>query len=409
METTMPQYKYLLVGGGMAASAAARGIRKLDKDGTIGLIGSESDRPYKRPSLSKGLWKDQTIDDIWSGTEKLGVTFHLGRNAERLDPGRKVVVDDQGTPFGFDKLLLATGASPRRLPFGGDDIIYFRSLADYRRLRALSERGNRFAVIGGGFIGWEIAAALAMNGKEVTMLFPEPYIGHRVYPADLGEFLNRFYREKGVEVLAGRKLLGLDRQGEWLALKTRDGDGQEETVEVDAAVAGIGVTPNTELAQAAGLEVADGVIVDEFLRTSHPDVYAAGDVASFYNPALERRLRVEHEDNANTMGRYAGRVMAGAHERYRHLPFFYSDLFDLGYEAVGELDPRLEVVAEWAEPFREGVVAYVSNGRIRGLLLWNVWEQVKAARQIVVEGAVFDSPARLRERLRALVTTAQAA
>ena len=160
-------------------------------------------------------------------------------------------------------------------------------------------------------------------------------------------------------------------------------------VTVDAVVAGIGTVPNTDLAAAAGVLVENGIVVDERLRTSHPDVFAAGDVASFLAPALGRRIRVEHEDNAVTMGRAAGRSMAGDQSPYTHLPFFYSDLFDLGYEAVGELDPRLETVADWKTEFREGVIYYLSSGRVRGVLLWNTWGQVDGARALIAEPGPF--------------------
>ena len=160
---------------------------------------------------------------------------------------------------------------------------------------------------------------------------------------------------------------------------------------VDGVVAGIGIEPDVRLAEGAGLEVGDGIVVDEFLRTSSPDVYAAGDVANFYNPDLDERLRVEHEDNANTMGLLAGRNMAGAAEPYHHLPFFYSDLFELGYEAVGEVDARLETVADWKDLGREGVVYYLREGQVRGVLLWNVWEQVDAARRLIAEPGPFEA------------------
>jgi 3-phenylpropionate/trans-cinnamate dioxygenase ferredoxin reductase subunit len=156
-----------------------------------------------------------------------------------------------------------------------------------------------------------------------------------------------------------------------------------EPLSADGIVAGLGIIPNAGLAADAGLEVNDGVVVDELLRTTSADIYAAGDVARFYNPALGRTLRVEHEDNANTMGRAAGRNMAGASESYSHLPFFYSDLFELGYEAVGELDSRLETVSEWKVPFREGIVYYLRDSKVSGVLLWNVWEKVEAARAII--------------------------
>ena len=385
----------------MTADAAAHAMREVDRTGSIGIVGSEPHPPYDRPPLSKGLWKGKDLKSIWRKSDGLGVTFHVGRRVRRLDAQNKRVTDDEGTVHSFDKLLLATGSTPRRLPFGGESIIYFRTLDDYQRLRSLTERGRRFAVIGGGFIGSEIAAALAMNGKEVLLAFPDEGIGGRLFPPDLAGFLNDFYRGKGVEVLAGASVVGMDMRDDRPTLKTRSASsGKEQSVEVDGVVAGVGVQPNVELAQAAGLKVENGVRVDASLRTGHPDIYAAGDVASFHNPALDQWLRVEHEDNANTMGGMAGRSMAGAPVTYDHLPSFYSDLFDLGYEAVGELDARLETVADWKEPYREGVVYYLRGGRVRGVLLWNVWEQVEAARRLIREPGPFRA-ADLKGRLPA--------
>jgi 3-phenylpropionate/trans-cinnamate dioxygenase ferredoxin reductase subunit len=255
----------------------------------------------------------------------------LGRRALSLDPQAKQVIDNQGTVYTYDQLLLATGGTPRRLPFGGDHIIYFRTLDDYRQLRALTEQGRRFAVIGGEFIGSEIAAALAMDGKQVVMAFPDAGIGRRMFPPDLGAFLNDYYRRKGVEVRAGEQVVGLEmRDGRAVLTLLGTDSAAEHRLEVDGVVAGIGIEPNVKLARAAGLAVDNGIVVDSSLCTSHPGIYAAGDVAAFINPALGPRLRVEHEDNANTMGRLAGLAMAGQAVSYDHLPFFYSDLFELG-------------------------------------------------------------------------------
>lgn len=390
----MPHFKYLIVGGGMTADAAVSGIRESDLDGSIGLISAEQNAPYNRPPLSKGLWKGDTPESIWRGTDKQSVTLHLGQKARTLNPPQKTVTDEQGKVYTFEKLLLATGATPRRVPFDDGSIIYYRTVEDYRNLRDLTEKGRRFAVIGGGFIGWEIAAALTMNGKESVMLFPGEAIGDHVYPVDLARFLNDYYRQKGVNVVPRSAVIGLEKTSHGAKLKTRS---QGEFL-VDGVVAGLGVTPNVELAQSAGLKVDNGIVVDELLRASGQNVYAAGDVANFYNPALEKRLRVEHEDNANTMGREAGRAMAGRGTPYHHLPFFYSDLFELGYEAVGELDPRLEIFADWKEPYREGVVYYLRGGQVRGVLLWNVWGQVDAARQLIAEPGPFGA-ADLKGRL----------
>jgi 3-phenylpropionate/trans-cinnamate dioxygenase ferredoxin reductase component len=380
-------YKYLIIGGGMTADAAVRGIRQLDGEGSIGLIGQEPYPPYDRPPLSKGLWRGDSVEDIWRNIQEQSVEVHLGLRAQVLEPRNRRLTDERGEVYTFGKLLLATGGRPRRLPFGEDRIIYFRTLEDYRKLRALAQQGRRFAVIGGGFIGSEIAAALAMNGNEVVMLFPTEAIGAHAYPADLARFLNGFYRENGVEVLPGETVSGLETHIQKLEVRTSG--GQEITV--DGVVAGIGIEPDIRLAEGAGLEVGDGIVVDEFLRSSSPDVYAAGDVANFYNPDLDKRLRVEHEDNANTMGLLAGRNMAGAAEPYHHLPFFYSDLFELGYEAVGEVDARLETVADWKDLGREGVVYYLREGQVRGVLLWNVWGQVDAARRLIAEPGPFEA------------------
>jgi NADPH-dependent 2,4-dienoyl-CoA reductase/sulfur reductase-like enzyme len=180
--------------------------------------------------------------------------------------------------------------------------------------------------------------------------------------------------------------------------QVRSGNG--EPVLADAVVAGLGIEPNVDLARQAGLAVSDGVEVDELLRTRRPGIYAAGDVANFLNPALGRRMRVEHEDNANTMGEIAGRNMAGARRRYDHLPMFYSDLFDLGYEAVGDVSARHQTVADWKEKFREGVIYYLDGSRVCGVLLWNTWDQVDAARALVAEPGPF-RPEQLKGRLPA--------
>jgi 3-phenylpropionate/trans-cinnamate dioxygenase ferredoxin reductase subunit len=381
----MTNYQYLIIGGGMAAAAAVDGIREVDSSGNIGLISAELDPPYDRPPLSKALWKGKSLDIIWRKTEDKGVKVHLGRVAKEIVFKQKRVLDDKGDVFTYQKLLLATGGKPRRLAFGDDQIIYFRTLSDYRRLRALTETGRRFAVVGGGFIGSEIAAALALNGKEVVMIFPDKDIGGRVFPRPLAQFVSNFYKQKGVEVLAGEKIIGLETRGNQRVLKT----STNREIGVDGVVAGVGIEPNVELAQAVGLEVENGIIVDEFLRTSRPDIHAAGDNAVFYNPALGKRIRVEHEDNANSMGRLAGRNMAGKSEPYLHQPFFYSDMFDLGYEAVGEVDSRLETFADWKRPNEEGVIYYLKDDRVRGVLLWNVWEQVETARQLIAEPGPF--------------------
>ena len=242
-------------------------------------------------------------------------------------------------------------------------------------------------MIGGGFIGSEIAAALAMNGKEVVMIFPEAGIGSRLFPADLCGFLNDYYREHGVEVLAQSTVTDVVMRGSHFTRRDHwtKATGTTREIEVDGIVAGIGAQPNVDLAQAAGLAVDNGIVVDPFLRTSHPDVYAAGDVAAYWQSVLGQRRRVEHEDNATTMGRLAGRAMAGEREPYEHLPFFYSDMFDLGYEAVGDIDSRSRGGSRVGGAVPPGVLTYRRQGRVRGALLWNVWDRLDAARALIAD------------------------
>jgi 3-phenylpropionate/trans-cinnamate dioxygenase ferredoxin reductase subunit len=387
-------YRYLIVGGGMTAAAAADGICEIDSSAQVGIVSAESDPPYNRPPLSKGLWKGDPMDSIWRRVVADRVQLHLGCKITEIAPQKKQTIDETGETFGYDVLLLATGGQPRHLGANDEDFIYYRTLADYHRLRAMTQGAEHFAVIGGGFIGSEIAAALAMNGKKVTMIFPGDDVCGSLFPKELAHFVSNYFREKQVELISREKIVAATKRGKEHVLRT--GSGRE--IVVDGVIAGIGIEPNVELAKQAGLEVEDGVVVNEYLQTSAFDVYAAGDVAAFRNPALGKRIRVEHEDNANSMGRIAGRNMAGANEAYHHLPFFYSDLFELGYEAVGELDSRLKTFADWKEPNKEGVIYYLENRRVRGVLLWNVWEQVDAARQLIAAPGPF-SPANLKGRL----------
>ncbi len=390
----MANYKYLIVGAGMTADAAVRGIRELDADGKIGMIGSEHNPPYNRPPLTKALWKGKPLESIWRRTQEFSVDLHLGRTVRSIDPQMLLVQDDNGAEYKYEKLLLATGGTPRRLPFGPEDIIYYRTLEDYQRLRELTDHSERFGVIGGGFIGSEIAAALTMNGKKVTMVFPDAGIGARIYPPELSDYINGYFRQKGINVLAGVKVEDIQKHDHTYHIITNAG----ADIEVDGVVAGIGIQPNVELARAASLKVGNGIVVDETLHTSHSGIFAAGDVAEFGNLTLGKRFRIEHEDNANTMGRQAGRNMAGANEPYEHLSYFYSDLFELGYEAVGELNSGMETFTDWKDPFKKGVVYYLAGGRVRGVLLWNVWDSVPNARQLIEEPGPFTT-ADLKDRL----------
>jgi 3-phenylpropionate/trans-cinnamate dioxygenase ferredoxin reductase component len=373
----MTNTTYIIVGAGMTGDMAAKGIRDQDPDGSITMVGADPNPPYKRPLLTKGLWQGAPEEKLWREAAA-GVELVTGRRIVSLDLAGRTAIDDAGDEYGWEKLLLATGAKPREIP-GADGVVWYRTLDDYRQVREVAGEGSHVVVIGGGFIGSELAAGLVGNGVRVTMLFPEDGIGHRLFPDDLSESVTDYYREKGVDVRAGE----LVAEASGTVVKTQSG----LELEADAVVAGLGVVADTELAEAAGLEVDDGIVVDEYGRVpGHDDVFAAGDVARFPVPALGISLRIEHEDHANSHGRAVGANMAGANAPYEHLPFFYSDLFDLGYEAVGLVDSRLEAVENWQEPYRKGVVTYVEDGRPRGVLLWNVWDRLDDARELIRAG-----------------------
>jgi NADPH-dependent 2,4-dienoyl-CoA reductase/sulfur reductase-like enzyme len=377
----------------MTGDAAVKGIRARDPEGTITLVGEEPHPPYARPPLSKALWKGKDEDSIWRGTEEQGAVLRLGRRIVSLDLDAKQATDDAGETYDFDRVLLATGGRPRQLAESAEGVIYYRTLDDYRRLRGAASEGQHAVVIGGGFIGSEIAAALATNGAKVTLLFPDRGIGARLFPGDLADFLNGYYREHGVEVLPGEHVESVSRNGTF-TVTTASG----KTIEADVVVAGLGIEPRTDLAAEAGLPTDNGIPVDDRGRVAgRDDVFAAGDVARFPATALGTETRVEHEDHAKSHGAAVGANMAGADEPYDHLPFFYSDLFDLGYEAVGEVDSRLRTVEAWTEPNKKGVVAYVDDaGRPRGFLLWDVWGKVEAATSLIKAGQPVDE-AKLRE------------
>jgi 3-phenylpropionate/trans-cinnamate dioxygenase ferredoxin reductase subunit len=382
----MKRYKYLIIGGGLTGDAATRGIRELDAEGSVGLISMEPDPPYMRPNLSKGLWKGRPIEKIWRKTEDRAELI-LGRKVTALYPKNKSVIDEQGDEYTYDKLLLATGGSPIHLPFGKGDVIYYRDFQDYQRLHKLADEKEHFVVIGGGFIGSEIAAALTMVGKKVTMVFLEDGINGLVFPSDLAHYLTDYYRGKGVEMITNESVASVRREGERLIART----GSGHTIETDGIVAGVGLRPNVGLAEEAGIDVDNGIVVNERCETSVPDVYAAGDMVNFFHSALGGRMRVEHEDNAVFMGKLAGQNMAGASETYDHIPMFYSDLFEFGYEAVGETSSMMETVSDWdaSQEFKKGVIYYLKDEHVRGVVLWNVWKRVKNARELLMEKGPF--------------------
>lgn len=386
MSSVEQSYDYVIVGAGVAAASAVKGIRSQDSSGRVAVIGSEPDKPVYRPVLTKDLWlKD---DETLEGASLAGdlddddaVDLVTDTTVTGIDPGDHVVRLADGSSVGYGKLLLATGAEPRVLAVDpGPRVIYYRTAADYQRLRAVATEGSHVAVVGGGYIGSEITSALVQNGVQVTLVLDLDDVQEQMFPRELAATLTKAFADRGVEVVHGSVQGGQEDDG---GVRIRLDDGTD--IAADAAVIGVGVLPRTGLAEAAGLEVDNGVVVDEHLRTSDPDVYAAGDVASYPDALLGRR-RVEHVDHAEKSGEHAGKVMAGADEAYGYTPFFWSDILDYGYEAVGETRSDLDLVEDWKDgEVGTGVVYYLQSGQVRGVLLWNVWDSVEKARAVIEE------------------------
>ncbi len=381
----MKDYTYIIIGGGMTAGSAVLGIREIDPSGTILMISEENALPYNRPPLSKKLWSGGKEDEIFLAVEERKVDFLLNTIVLSINPDLKRIAVSSGESFSYDKLLLATGGYPRGLPFGEGIIHYYRTLEDFHHLKSLTKTMNSFAVIGAGFIGSELAAALTLNKKNVTLIENGAGIGWKVFPQDMVRFLNDYYIDKGVMVKAGLEITSVEKEGNKASINFKHG----EALLVDEVVAGVGIIPNVSLAEDCGLAVKDGIHVNEILQTSDPSIFSAGDVANLFNPHLSQRIRVEHADNARAMGKAAGRNMADAIEHYDYLPLFYSDMFDLGYEAVGKIDSRLEMVQDWQEPYRKGVIYYLEDNQIVGVLLWNVWDKADSAREIIANRKPF--------------------
>ena len=392
------RHAYVIVGGGPAAAAAVEGIRRHDPTGGILMLARENFAPYRRPPLSGDLWSGRaTPDELPVHPDAFyhehGVELLLRREAVELDPARHSVWDERGVEHGYGRLLLATGCRPRRLDVPGaegDRLRYFRTLEDYVFLARRLERFEHALVVGGGFVGVELAGALRRAGKEVTLLHDREYPLFGVLPRELGLAAAARLRREGVETVSEERLVALE-ESQGLVRAHTAGGGVIATQQVLVA---IGVEPDADLAEAAGLDVDDGIVVDEFARTTDPDVHAAGDVAHFPCAALGQPLRVGHWEHALAHGRCAGANMAGAAEPYEGIPRFSSGLFDLAFEGVGDLDPALRVETVWREPRPDdpadpgaaGVTFHLRDDVPRGLLLWNVPGAGDWARALVRAG-----------------------
>ncbi|MDT0183525.1 FAD-dependent oxidoreductase [Microbacterium sp. ARD31] len=399
MSHVKESYDYVIVGGGVAAASAVKGIRSQDSSGTIAVLGSEPDPPVYRPDLSKTLWleDDKSLDDSSLAGDLEDddhVDLVLDTTVTELDPDAHAVRLADGGSVGYGKLLLATGAEPRVLEVApGPKVVYYRTAADYQRLRAAVDAGSHVVVVGGGYIGSELASALVQNDVRVTLVLDLEDVQEQMFPRALAASLTKAFADRSVTVVHGTVASGGETDG---GVQVTLDDGTK--ISADAAVIGVGVIPRTGLAEAAGIEVDNGIVVDDHLRTSATDVYAAGDVASYPDALLGRR-RVEHVDHAEKSGEAAGRAMAGADEAYDYTPFFWSDILDYGYEAVGEVTSRNDMVEDWKDgQLGTGVVYYLRSGQVRGVLLWNVWDSVDKARELIKETA--DSPVEDVDSLR---------
>lgn len=386
----MDTYPYIIVGAGLAGVSAIAGIRELDPTGEILLIGEERYLPYHRPPLSKKLWfGTHRVEDICirgdSYFEQQGVKKILNCKIAGIDSGQRQIIDQRGRRYLYKKLLIATGGVPRELdvPGGGmEEINYFRTLDSYLRLHEKISNGTSAVVVGGGFIGAEIAAALNSNRVDVTMIFPDNHILARIFPESFGRIISGMYEDRGVKIINQDVPIQFEKSGNKIITITKNG----KKFESDVLVAGVGIEPSVDLAVDAGLKVHNGIEVNAHLETSCQDIFAAGDVAWFPYRVLNKNMRIEHWDHAKKQGKQAGRNMAGAGETYDYMPYFYSDLFGLGLEAIGEVDASLETISDWNEDSEKGVFYYLKEGRIRGVLWCNVWHQLEDAREWIRKG-----------------------
>lgn len=390
-------YRYCIVGGGVAAAAALEGIRSVDAEGSVLLLSRENHRPYHRPPLTKDLWTgERTLEELpvhpddWYREQR--VDLRLRREVVEIDPEKRVLWDESGDEIGYDELLIATGCRPRRLQAMGAEqpcVRHFRDLEDYLELEHRLQRVQHVAIVGGGFTALEMCMALRGRDIGVTLVLPEEYPMPRMLPRELGVGIVEYLRDHDVEVVTGETLDRIVESAGHVHARTRGGsDLTTQLVLVD-----VGGEPLVELAEAAGLDIDSGIVVDEAGRASQPHVWAAGDVAEFPYPALGQLMRVESSDHAEHMGRLVGANMASACtgaplSAYDHMPRKWFRVGELLFEGVGELSARLDHETLWLEPGREGAFLYTWEGRVRGVLLLGLSSRLESARDLVRTNAL---------------------
>jgi NADPH-dependent 2,4-dienoyl-CoA reductase/sulfur reductase-like enzyme len=377
----MENYPYVVIGGGLAGGKAVEGIRERDKKGRIALVTTEPHRPYHRPPLSKDFLRgEQSQDEVYVAETKYydehGVTLMTATEVTEVDPDGHTVnlegaeIDADTQKIKYEKLLLATGGRPIRLDLPGNElenVFTLRRIEDSAQIRAAAGSGKSGLILGGSFIGAEVAASLTMIDTNITMVFPESRIYEKVAPQEMSEWLHMIYASRNVRLLTG---LTADRFfGGGAVERVELSNGAMPTV--DLVVMGVGILLNTQLAEGAELDIQDNdkaVLVNRQLQTSHPDIYAAGDIAAWPSETFGKRLRVEHWDVARSQGLQAGRNMAGAEEPYTPLPYFFSDLFDLSFEVWGDLSSWDETVRRGELDARNVAFYYFADGKLTGVL-----------------------------------------
>lgn len=373
----MDLYKYIIIGGGIAGGRACQGIRKTDAAGSMALIAGENHVPYHRPPLSKGfLTGKEGLDRVYVKDDSFyaqnQVEVLKGKRAAQIDPQAHQVTLEDGRVLKYEKLLLATGGRAWRLPIPGSNlpgVLTLRTIEDAEAIRTMAQPGSHVLVLGGSFIGCEAAASLAQLGAHVTMVFPESRLLQLVAPQELSALLGDKYQANGVHIRTGTRPISLEGNQAVEHVVLENG----ETLKADLVVMGVGIRLNTELARQAGLEMGEknAVVVDRFLRTSDPDIYAAGDIAAWPDRTFDKRLRVEHWDVAWRQGMRAGGNMAGETKPYTALPYFFSDLFDLSFEVWGDLTAWDQTVQRGKLESGSYAFYYFCQGRLVGVLSAN--------------------------------------
>jgi 3-phenylpropionate/trans-cinnamate dioxygenase ferredoxin reductase subunit len=393
----MSKQRFVIVGASLAGAKAAQELRDRGFDGEVVLIGADPERPYERPPLSKDyLRAESEREKVFVHPadyyEQHQIELITGRRATTLDVRSARLTLDDERAVAYDKLLLTTGAVPRRMSVPGselDGIHYLRTLADSEALSDALSSGARLAVVGAGWIGSEVAASARQKGVEVTLIDPLALPNERIFGQEIGSFYRDVHRAHGVELALGEGVEAFVGDGRVSGVRTSGG----RTIECDLAVVGIGVIPSTDLAADAGLEMENGIVVDEKLQSSAPNVFAAGDVANAWHPVYGRRIRVEHWANALNQGPAAARAMLGEEVSYERIPYFFSDQYEVGMEYSGYATEWDEVVFRGDRDGGEFIAFWLKDGRVRAGMNVNVWDVNQHVQALIRAGRAVDAAA----------------